>query len=39
MPDAVDALLAESYGAWGKRPISKVTAIIEAQRSDDWGDD
>ena len=34
-PNTVNALLAESYGAWGKRPITEVTAIIEAQRSDD----
>ena len=39
MPDAVDALLAESYGAWGKRPVTEVTAIIEAQRRLDWGDE
>ncbi len=37
-PEAAEALLAESYGALGKRPVTEVTAIIEAQRRLDWGD-
>jgi hypothetical protein len=38
-PEAAEALLAECYGAWGQRPVTEVTAIIEAQRRLDWGDD
>jgi hypothetical protein len=35
---AADDLLADSFGAWGKRSVVEVTATIEAQRSQDWGD-
>lgn len=38
-PEAVDALLAESYGVWGNRTVTEVTTLIEAQRHNDWGDD
>ncbi len=34
---SADALLADSFGAWGTRSIAEVTAIIETQRSQDWG--
>lgn len=37
--EAVDALLAKSYGAWGNRTVTEVTTLIEAQRRNDWGDD
>jgi hypothetical protein len=33
-----ERLLAETSGAWGKRSLAEVTAMIEAQRESDWGD-
>ena len=36
---SVATLLAETYGAWGKKQIAEITDLIEEQRRNDWGDD
>ena len=36
---SVDTLLAETYGARGKKQIAEITDLIEEQRRNDWGDD
>ena len=34
---AADALLAESFDAWGHHSITDVTAMIQSQHNADWG--
>ena len=34
---AADAVLAESFGAWGQRSVADVDAMIESWRRLDWG--
>ena len=34
---AADALLAESFAAWGHHNITDIDAMIESQRNNDWG--
>lgn len=40
-PSAIsaDALLADTAGAWGRRSLDEVQALIASRRQADWGDD